>query len=444
MKRILFSAVGGTDPISGQHDGAILHIARCYDLDKIYLFISEEMRVLDKRDNRYVYCLNKLKESTGKKFEVEKITNPELKDVHVFDVVLEEFKNQINDILKKEGEECELLLNVSSGTPAMKSALQIYATIAERKVIPIQVSTPSKSYNERREEVKGDYNVELQWEMNLDNAPGFTGRCTESEFVNLNAEIKKNIIKKMLAVYDYVGASEVAADMGTFLDKQIIYLIQAAESRLQLDKSRSMSYLKETGYKMFPHESSDECAIFEQLILCRIKIARHEYADFLRSISPLYFAVMERIITVKLGIKLNACYNQKKGLNGTFFKSWNLKRVENDKALKRALTGAGERELPDRKVVTTEDLVQIIIDNSEDKVLNELVLKLRDIEKGIRNPIAHCITYMTEDVIKDATGVPAEKIFDMLKDLTIASGIKVTPEDLLTYEKTNEEIIKHL
>ena len=56
MKKILFSAVGSTDPIAGQHDGAILHIARTYDLDDIYLYYSKEMYELEQKDNRYVYC----------------------------------------------------------------------------------------------------------------------------------------------------------------------------------------------------------------------------------------------------------------------------------------------------------------------------------------------------------------------------------------------------
>ena len=39
-------------------------------------------------------------------------------------------------------EDDRLLVNMASGTPAMKSALLIMATLAEYRFLPIQVSTP--------------------------------------------------------------------------------------------------------------------------------------------------------------------------------------------------------------------------------------------------------------------------------------------------------------
>ena len=42
-ERILFSAVGGHDPIANFRDGAILHICRIYRPDKVYLYLSSEM-----------------------------------------------------------------------------------------------------------------------------------------------------------------------------------------------------------------------------------------------------------------------------------------------------------------------------------------------------------------------------------------------------------------
>ena len=42
---ILFTPVGGTDPISlnNYHDGSILHICRFYKPDKVILYMSKEM-----------------------------------------------------------------------------------------------------------------------------------------------------------------------------------------------------------------------------------------------------------------------------------------------------------------------------------------------------------------------------------------------------------------
>lgn len=443
MKRILFSPVGSTDPIAGQRDGALLHIARCFDIDEVYLFLSKEMCELDEKDDRYIYCLDRLKEHTGKSFDVHKILRPALEEVQVFDTIFSEFRSIVERITAEMGKEDELYLNISSGTPAMKSALQVIATVAEHKLVPIQVSTPSKAYNEHREDVKGDYDVELQWEMNLDNEPEFEARWSVSSNVNLAAEIKKNIIKKLAESYDYVAALEIAEEMDAFIDERALNLLRAAASRMKLDKNKATLLLKNTGYKMFPHEMGSECGIFECLALCRIKIIKEEYTDFLRNISPLFFALLERIAAKELGIALEDFYDVRKGLNGTFFKAWDIERVERDAVLTNILTRNGRYELR-KQVVTTAHLVELINAKSSNGKLKEVIMRIRRVEEDIRNPVAHCITYITEDVIKMATGMSAIAIFKALKTLTIFSGIKVTEEDLLTYEKCNQEIIRLL
>ena len=63
-KVILFTPVGGTDPISATnyYEGAILHICRHYMPDKVVLYMSKEMLDYQDEDDRYRYCLDKLSE----------------------------------------------------------------------------------------------------------------------------------------------------------------------------------------------------------------------------------------------------------------------------------------------------------------------------------------------------------------------------------------------
>ena len=43
MKKILFSPIGGTDPIANERDGSLLHMCRIYRPDKVFLFLSKEI-----------------------------------------------------------------------------------------------------------------------------------------------------------------------------------------------------------------------------------------------------------------------------------------------------------------------------------------------------------------------------------------------------------------
>ena len=157
-KKLLFSPVGGTDPISNFRDGALLHICRVYQPDIVYLYLSKEMCEAQEKDDRYRFCLRKLGEKLNHTFQIITIEKPELEDVQIFDAFILEYKELLKE-LQKQYPDCEILLNVSSGTPAMKSALQILAATGETKMQPIQVSTPQKGINPRLED-RENYDVD--------------------------------------------------------------------------------------------------------------------------------------------------------------------------------------------------------------------------------------------------------------------------------------------
>ena len=52
QETILFSCLGSTDPVRGEHDGAMLHIARHYKPDRILWYMTKEMRVIGEKDNQ--------------------------------------------------------------------------------------------------------------------------------------------------------------------------------------------------------------------------------------------------------------------------------------------------------------------------------------------------------------------------------------------------------
>ena len=138
-KRILFSPVGGTDPIKYCSDGSMLHICRHYQPDEVVLYLSKEMTEKHREDNRYVKCIELLGELLHHNFLVRVIENPEFVDVQKYDVYYEIFHDEIKKISEQMTAEDELLVNMASGTPAMKSALLIMATLAEYRFKAIQV-----------------------------------------------------------------------------------------------------------------------------------------------------------------------------------------------------------------------------------------------------------------------------------------------------------------
>lgn len=209
---ILFSPVGGTDPISERnlHDGALLHIARHFKPDCIYLFMSKEILERKKKDDRYRFCLNKLGERLGHTFDIREISYPDLDDVHKFDIVSEIFEQELKKIVNECGKDDKLLLNITSGTPAMKNSLHMLAAKAGISCECVQVDTPNKH------NLETEYQVELLWEQNLDNQ-----YTPEDEYYN-RTHIEKNISDSIKNIDDFIQFDKLSAEKFELLCKEIL------------------------------------------------------------------------------------------------------------------------------------------------------------------------------------------------------------------------------
>ena len=193
-RKILFSPVGGTDPISAvnAYDGSLLHICRYYKPDVVVLYMSAEVLEAQEKDNRYKYCLQQLMELQHREMEIAAVERPELTEVQDFDFFYDDFREEIQKIYSGMEESDELLINVSSGTPAMKSTLMVLGTFGEYPCRLIQVVTPAKKMNEHQHR---DYDVETLWELNEDNLPDAQNRCVEINCPSLLKLKQEEIIK---------------------------------------------------------------------------------------------------------------------------------------------------------------------------------------------------------------------------------------------------------
>ncbi len=279
--KILFSPIGMTDPIRFFKDGALLNITRHYNPDMIYLYMSKEVLNYHKKDNRYILSLKYLSELIGKNFDVKIIERPELEDVQIFDFFIDEFRSLLNDI-HTEYPDSEIILNVSSGTPAMKSSLQILSLTLDFPCLPVQVSTPQKSSNPRIDE-ESSLSPEEQWELNESNDTD-DNRCLASVTKNLLGEFQKQTVIKMIRSYNYTAAYDLCSASGLF-SEEFKEMVSAACSRLKLEYSKTRTVFRKHGFISTPPMNTENEELTEYLLLLKIKVIKEEYADFLRAIT---------------------------------------------------------------------------------------------------------------------------------------------------------------
>lgn len=440
---ILFTPVGGTDPISlnNYHDGSILHICRFYKPDKVILYMSKEMLDFQEKDDRYRYCLDRLAKMQNRSMVYEIIERRKLTRVHEFDYFYEDFRKVISCIYETMDESDTLLLNVSSGTPAMKSGLLVLQTLGEFPAKVIQVATPVGKLNEQ---VHEGYDVETLWELDEENQEGAQNRCKEIQCPTLSKIKKEEIIKKHILVYDYQAALDVADSLLAEQTVQYRDLIYQAARRVLLDFANVDKTIQKTKFQCLPVRSSSQRKYFEYALTIDIRLKRGEYVDFIRSITPIVVDLFEMILKKQCGIIVDDYCEQYKRA-GQWKRMWSAKKLngtEVGKVLNSHYQKMGKRF--EAKDVYSEHL-KILTDHfSSDTHLKQLMEDLRNVESNIRNLAAHEIVSVTDETIKNLTGFYGRDIMSKIRELFGYTEISIRKEYWDSYDEMNRKILEQM
>ena len=446
---VLFSPVGMKDPIYDCRDGSMLHIARRFRPEHVYLYLSHETAAFDEADGRYAGALALLAEKLGFHSEVTKISRPDLVDVHLFDEFYDEFEGIIKRI-KDENPESVILLNVSSGTPAMKSALHTIAAMTDdAECIPVQVATPRKAHNERRESIT-EYELEIQWLCDKDNEKeSFRDRCSCSKHYNLLLKIKKEIIRNHIDAYDYRAALALAKDCGRGVSERAKAYLRAACARVQLDEQGVDAQLAETRagsgvlIRFAPVRGERRRSIVEYLLWLEMKLRRAEYCDFIRGISPIFLDLLEEAADAACNIKINRFCKNTSGKRILARDKLN-QDIQGQKALVALDDAFGGYCRYKDSDLSPAQLVPVIEALSQNEELKACVRALRGAEQNCRNMAAHEIVSVTGGWIKERCGLTPDDILKMLNNLAEYAGLKQSEIKNGSYDKMNELIKESL
>lgn len=206
--KVLISAVGNTDPIRNFHDGGLVHIARKYRPDKIIIVFSEEL--IRKKDD-----VEKVIRSIDSKYVPEIVYHEPIilnNEVHIFDTMFEQFDAIIREYYTKDD---EFILNLSSGTPQIKSALFVLNRLSEINVKAVQVPSPEKKSNAGvRHDDSEDIDVLI--DTNMDNKQDYVDRTIEDTSDKFKQGLMKKTLRDFIKKYDYKASLEIANQLPDF------------------------------------------------------------------------------------------------------------------------------------------------------------------------------------------------------------------------------------
>lgn len=206
--RVLISAVGDTDPFRNFHDGALIHIARKYRPEKVILIFSEH--TAKKQGN-----IEKALFSIAPDYKPEVKTHDSIisdNEVHIFDVMFQRFSDILQEYYTKED---EFILNLSSATPQIKSALFVINRLNGINVKAVQVSSPEHASNENIGH-DNDENIDELIEVNEGNKVNFIDRTIEDNAEKFIQALLKKTARDFIEKFDYKAALDILDQLSDF------------------------------------------------------------------------------------------------------------------------------------------------------------------------------------------------------------------------------------
>ncbi|WP_342987762.1 type III-A CRISPR-associated CARF protein Csm6 [Streptococcus salivarius] len=283
--KILISAVGTTDPISNNHDAALLHIARNYRPDKIVLVYSQEMLVKQDLINKVLLSI----EGYNPIIEIDStILNND--EVHLFDKMYEVMGLIIQ---KYTNNDDEIILNLSSGTPQIKSALFALNRINDYNTQAIQVPTPKNGANRKYTPLTNSEIDALILE-NQDNSLDFVDRSIKDKSEKFTQALVKRHLRSLIASFDYQAAEAIInrKEYNKLLSKKkIAYIREKLYDFSRVFKNQSIL----SDILSFPLDDSQKKALNYYLMIDVLKEREH-IADVLIKAKSLAEFVIEETI----------------------------------------------------------------------------------------------------------------------------------------------------
>lgn len=388
----LFSPIGTADPMTQLGDGPMLHIVRMRRPDKVVLFLSPTMMKHQDDDQRYTRSIELLCDATGQKHpKVELVASP-YNQVHRFDHYIVEFEELLKSLPKSEMN-AGILVNVSSGSPAMEQALVALGAFGHLNLELIQVPTPRKGENDKNDRENPDaYDLDVLWALNPDNER-MECRAESIELLNFKERLLKDNIATLIGVYDYDAAASLACKSST-LSQSAKNGIRAAADRLRLSRG------------------STDSAVSEFISVMEVRLRQGNYGDFTRMVTPAFTHVMKSVLH---GVLPEEKY-LKRERDGSFRDRLDEHAIRKDQRLSRIFCRFSSGDIP--RYIKNEHLSALVEEYCGDVEVKSLVSKLRCFEKKVRNGLAHEIREVRRERIEEEGGMPLQEVLDSLMKLT--------------------------
>lgn len=401
--KILFTPAGDTDPVRGYHDGGMLHILRHYaPVGRVFVFLTKEMEDKEAESGCYTKGIQKVAPQCKIEFIRSGITEPHIYErlTVLQDVFQEKYEQYPNE---------EWLLNLSSGTPQIKSVMSLIG-LDHPQVKAIQVFSPAEGSNNKSHPEKTPEMLEMLYHFNDDDDPSSSNRCNEPELSLLKKHSVKMQIISLVRNYEYEGALQLLIQNRSLFSDISEKLLRHAVHRRNLmwrDANKIISSYK--GSSLI-----SKAGDFEEFFrVMELRQRKKQLPEFIVKITPICTKLATDYamsLAQRMLFDLNACSEIRRDEDGSIryvLKREKIGRHNNMllEHLNRKYKGGfkdSDLSISNMAYICEWIINSGISSNRRDIEIKKIFARLSIVSENIRNKVAHKIVMnLTENIIRE-------------------------------------------
>ncbi|KTF21063.1 hypothetical protein [Streptococcus gordonii] len=244
----------------------------------------------------------------------------------------------------------------------------------------------------------------------------------------------KEAILFAISRYDYAYALKLAERAGKSTHSDLLRLLRALAERRELNIQSIMNLkLEITGmnpadFQLFCHENEADEQLANYLYDLDAKLRNEQLIDFVRAVSPAIYRVFMRLIRMQLPDIDSYIHNSREAS----YDRWKFEKMRNSDhpVLQNFHT---------ESTVNSSSLTELILQLNFPESVKESVGQLRELEKSVRNPLAHLIKPFDEEELHRTTGFSSQHFMALLVDLAQETGI-IYQREPFYFDLANEVI----
>lgn len=228
----------------------------------------------------------------------------------------------------------------------------------------------------------------------------------------------KEAILFAISRYDYAYALKLAEQAGKSTQSDLVRLLGALAERRELNIQSIMNLkLEITGmnpadFQLFCHENEADEQLANYLYDLDAKLRNEQLIDFVRAVSPAIYRIFMRLIRMQLPDIDSYIHNSREAS----YDRWKFEKMRNSNhpVLQNFHT---------ESTVNSSSLTELILQLNFTESVKESAGQLRELEKSVRNPLAHLIKPFDEEELHRTTGFSSQHFMELLVDLAQETGI---------------------